>query len=149
MDPTVCPMTTTTTTTTTESHAIYVRQHRLRQTLLYLYSQILRKRSIQLITKFYCQNSIFTELEEFHMNYLNHILVKEINYNCNWWYNLLLVFNKSWSSTRVCPLSIIVSNIYKLSAKLVVLIQVYTICRWQYSIDFVCWRKRSGIYINS
>ena len=28
-------------------------------------------------------------------------------------------------------------------------IQVYTICRWQYSVDFVCWRKRSGIYINS
>ena len=27
--------------------------------------------------------------------------------------------------------------------------QVYTICRWQYSVDFVCWRNRSGIYINS
>ena len=27
---------------------------------------------------FFCQNLIFTELEEFHMNLLNHILVKEI-----------------------------------------------------------------------
>ena len=39
--------------------------------------------------------------------------------------------SKSWSSTRVCPRSIIVSNIYKWSAKHVVLIQVYTICGWQ------------------
>ena len=61
------------------------------------------------------------------------------------WYNLLLLFNKSWSSTRACPRSIIVSIIYKWSAKLLVLIQVYTICRWQYSFDIVCWRKRSGI----
>ena len=37
-----------------------------------------KKRSIQLITKFYCQNSIFMELEEFHMNLLNHILAKEM-----------------------------------------------------------------------
>ena len=37
-----------------------------------------KKRSIKLITKFYYQNYIFTELEEFHMNDLNHILVKEI-----------------------------------------------------------------------
>ena len=44
-----------------------------------------------------------------------------------WWYNLLLFFNKSWSSTRVCLRSIIVSNIYKWSAKLVFLVQVYTI----------------------
>ena len=50
---------------------------------------------------------------------------------------------------RVWPRSIIVFNIYKWSAKLVVLIQVYTICRWQCSVDFVCWRKRYGIYINS
>ena len=28
--------------------------------------------------KIYCQNLIFIELEEFHMNGLNHILVKEI-----------------------------------------------------------------------
>ena len=27
---------------------------------------------IQLITKFYCRNLIFTELEEFHMNGINH-----------------------------------------------------------------------------
>ena len=60
-----------------------------------------------------------------------------------------LFLNKSWSSTRVCPRSIIVSINYKWSAKLVVLIQVYTICIWQYSVDFFCWRKRSGIYINS
>ena len=37
-----------------------------------------KKRSIQLITKFYFLNLIFMELEDFDMNGLNHILVKEI-----------------------------------------------------------------------
>ena len=51
----------------TESHAIYLRQHILRQLYyMYLYTLILRKRLIQLITKFYCLNLFFTELEESH-----------------------------------------------------------------------------------
>ena len=67
------------------------------------------------------------------MNYLNYISGNKLNY-CNywsfnnWWYQLLF-FNKSWSSIRVCPRSVIVSIIYKWSAKLVFLLQVevYTI----------------------
>ena len=51
-------------------------------TLLYLYSKILRKRSIQSITKFDYQIRFFTELEEFYMQGFNHILVKKSN-NCN------------------------------------------------------------------
>ena len=53
---------------------------------------------------------------------------------------------KSYSSTRVCPRSVIVSIIYESSSKLVFLIQVLS---RQYSVDFVCWRNCSGIYINS
>ena len=44
---------------------------------------------------------------------------------------------------------IVLSIIYYWSAKLVFLIQVNTICGWQDSVNFVCGRKCSGIYIDS
>ena len=62
----------------TESHAIMYDSIDSGNFVISVFLDFKKAFDIQLIKKIYCQNSIFTELEEFHMNGLNHILVKEI-----------------------------------------------------------------------